>query len=311
MLKSTPLVLFLNLTLAAGSLSGAPLRVLYFSKSSGFEHSVVKRVDGQPSFSEKLLAGLAVKHDLVFTFSKDGSLFTPDYLAQFDVIMFFTSGYLGRVGMDGQPAITAEGKQALLDAVAAGKGFVGLHSASDTYHTFEVGLSDPTPARRGDRFRSHGAEVDAYIRMLGGEFIRHGKQQSARVRVVDPQFPGCGTFGDNFTCLEEWYSLKDFTADLHVLLVLETSGMTGAEYERPDFPLAWAKLHGKGRVWFNAMGHREDVWESERFQAMLIGGIEWAGRRRDADITPNLRIVAPGFETMPPKVSRLVPVVVK
>lgn len=311
MLKSIPLVLFLALALAAGSLSGAPLRVLYFSKSSGFEHSVVKRVNGQPSFSETLLAGLAAKHDLVFTFSKDGSLFTPDYLAQFDVIMFFTTGYLGRVGLDKEPAITPDGKQALLDAIAGGKGFVGLHSSSDTYHTFEVGLDGPPQARRGDRFISFGADADDYIRMLGGEFIRHGKQQDARVRVVDPQFPGCGALGDNFSCLEEWYSLKDFSADLHVLLVLETSGMTGADYERPDFPLAWAKLHGKGRVWFNAMGHREDVWESDRFQAMLIGGIEWAGRRRDADISPNLKIVAPGYETIPPKVSRLVPAVVK
>jgi type 1 glutamine amidotransferase len=118
--------------------------------------------------------------------------------------------------------------------------------------------------------------------------------------VIDPHFPGCGALGDTFECQEEWYSLKDFAPALHALLVLETDGMQGTEYQRPDFPLAWARAHGQGRVWFNAMGHREDVWESERFQAMLIGGIAWAGGRVKADVTPNLPKVAPQANTIPP-----------
>ncbi len=54
-------------------------KVLFFTKSSGFEHSVIKRVNGQPSFAEKILTELGPKHGIDFTFSKDGSLFTPDY----------------------------------------------------------------------------------------------------------------------------------------------------------------------------------------------------------------------------------------
>ena len=64
-------------------------KVLYFTKSSGFEHSVIKRHAGKPSWSEQILADLGPKHGIEFTFSKDGSLFTPEYLAQFDAIMFF------------------------------------------------------------------------------------------------------------------------------------------------------------------------------------------------------------------------------
>jgi len=119
--------------------------------------------------------------------------------------------------------------------------------------------------------------------------------------VIDQQFPGCGELHDSFECQEEWYSLKDFMPDLHVLLLLQTATMTGNQYQRPPFPLAWARAHGKGRVWFNGMGHRDDVWDSERFQAMLVGGIAWAGGRVQAEVTPNLDQVAPAANTLPPQ----------
>lgn len=277
-------------------LSAAPLHVLYFSKSSGFEHSVVKRVDGKPSYSENILAGLGPKHDMEFTFSKDGSLFTPENLAKFDVIMFYTSGDLLSVGTDGQPAMTAAGKQALLDAVAGGKGFVALHSASDTFHTDEHGGgNNPIPPAR---YQNFGEAADPYIKMLGGEFLKHNAQQVAKARVIDPAFPGCAELGVAIECKEEWYSLKEFAPNMHVLLVLETAGMTGSDYRRAPFPLAWARAFGQGRVWFNAMGHREDVWVNPKFQAMLIGGLEWAGGRKPAEIAPNLKVAAPEANTL-------------
>ena len=284
------------LGLAALSVAGlvaqaAPLRVLYFSKSAGWEHSVVKRVDGQPSYTENVLAQLGPRNGIEFTFSKDGSLFTPAYLAQFDVIMFYTSGDLCSVGTDGQPAMTPAGKQALFDAIAGGKGFVGVHSCSDTFHTGETGGGNPPIKER--RYQLYGDAADPFIKFLGGEFIRHGAQQVAKARVVDPAFPGCGALGDHLEVMEEWYTLKEFAPDIHTLLVLDTAGMQGTDYQRPPFALAWARAIGKGRVWFNAMGHREDVWDNPKFQAMLVGGIEWAGGRVAAAVAPNLPAAAP------------------
>ena len=279
-------------------MNAPPLRVLYFTKSAGYEHDVVKRIGGQPSHSELVLAAIAAKHDFALTCSKDGSLFSPDYLARFDVILFYTSGDLLSVGEDGQPAMTAAGKQALLDAIAGGKGFAAVHSASDTFHTGECGGGNPADRRR--RYVNHGDAADPYIRMLGGEFINHGAQQVARARVVDPKFPGCDCAGGALHLLEEWYSLKEFAPDLHVLLALETAGMAGVDYERPPFPLAWARSCGRGRVWFNAMGHREDVWDHPVFQEILAGGIAWAGGRVDTDVTPTLVLETPGADTLPP-----------
>ncbi|HEX2860564.1 MAG TPA: ThuA domain-containing protein, partial [Lacunisphaera sp.] len=63
---------------SALAVSAAPLRVLYFTKSSGFEHSVIRQDNGGQSYSEKVLKKLEAGNDITFTFSKDGSLFTPE-----------------------------------------------------------------------------------------------------------------------------------------------------------------------------------------------------------------------------------------
>ncbi len=286
--------LFIGLAFAVAAISAtaAPLRVLYFTKSSGWEHSAIQRSNNDQSVSEKVLTKLAAAHDMTITFSKDGSLFTPAYLAQFDVLLFYTSGDLTSTGTDRYPGLTGTGLQALFDYVANGGGFVGLHSTSDTFHTNERGGGN-NPIRI-PRYHNYGEAADRFVKMLGGEFIRHGAQQQAKATVTDSKFPGFGAaVGTEINVQEEWYTLKEFAPDLHVLLVLNTEGMKGGDYQRPNYPIAWARAQGKGRVSFNAMGHRDDVWESAYYQSMLVGQLEWAGGRVQADITPNLQQVAP------------------
>lgn len=271
-------------------------KVLFFSKSSGFEHSVIKRAGGELSFAEKILAGLGPKQGIEFTFSKDGSLFTPDYLAQFDAYFFYTTGDLTAPGTDKNPPMTPAGKAAFLDAIKNGKGFVGTHSAADTFHTNEPEGTDTK--NRAPRYRTYGAAADPYVRMIGAEFIIHGQQQKSKMRVIDPKFPGMSQ--EDFAWMEEWYSLKDFSDNLHVLLVQETEGMTGEPYRRPAYPATWARMHGRGRVFYTSLGHREDVWTNPLFQQILMGGIAWAVRNVDADVTPNLSQAAPGHAQIPP-----------
>jgi len=110
-------------------------KVLFFSKSSDYEHPVIKRSGNELSFAEKILAESGPKHGIEFMFSKDGSRFTPEYLAQFDAYFFYSCNDPTVVGKDKFPAMTAAGKAALLDAVKHGKGFVGMHPAADTFHS--------------------------------------------------------------------------------------------------------------------------------------------------------------------------------
>ncbi|HEV2693724.1 MAG TPA: family 16 glycoside hydrolase [Verrucomicrobiae bacterium] len=273
--------------------SAAPKKILFFTKSSGYEHSVISWKTGQPSFAEKVLLDLGQKNGWEFTFSKDGSKFSPEYLNQFDAVFFYTTGDLCSEGTDKQPPMTAAGKQALFDYVRAGKGFLGTHAADDTFHTANEDKKGP------DRYLNHGDKADPYVRFIGGEFIIHGAQQVATNTVTDASFPGFEKAGANFAFPEEWYSLKDFSPDIHVLTVIDAPHMKGPMYDRPAYPTTWARNEGKGRVWYTAMGHREDVWTNPLFQAILVGGIKWVLGEVSADVTPNLTATAPGAGTNP------------
>ena len=279
----------------------AKRKILFFTKSSGFEHSVITWKNGKPSWAEKVLLELGGKNGWEFEFSKNGSKFSKEYLSQFDAVFFYTTGDLCSPGTDGTPWISREGKQALFDFVKSGKGFIGTHSASDTFHTDNESKKGP------ERFRNHGEKADSYVRFLGGEFIIHGAQQVAKNTVTNPKFPGFEKLGAEYGFQEEWYSLKDFAPDIHVLSVIDAPAMTGLHYARPPFPSTWARKEGDGRVWYTAMGHREDVWTNPIFQDILVGGIQWALGDVKADVPPNIKDVAPGaytnpayFETKPP-----------
>jgi len=288
---------FLLCLLALSALAAdAPKRkVLFFTKSSGYEHEVISYKKGQPSFAEKQLLEMGAANNIEFVFSKDGSKFSPEYLAQFDTVMFYTTGDLCSEGTDKNPPMTLAGKKALFDYVRSGKGFVGTHSAADTFHT------DNESAKGPERFKNHGDKADDYVHFLGAEFIRHGKQQVGRNQVIDPSFPGFAKVGASYEFIEEWYTLKDFVADIHVLAVFNDPALEGDDYKRPAYPNTWARLEGKGRVWYTAMGHRDDVWTNPTFQQILVGGLKWAmGDAKAADMTPNLLKVAPGAMTNQP-----------
>lgn len=249
-----------------------PQKLLFFTKSAGFQHSVVTRKGDKLAHAEQVLVDLGKKHGIDVTASKDGRLFTEEGLAPFDAIMFYTTGDLTKPGTDKSPPMPADGKQALINAVAGGKGFLGSHCASDTFHS--------------------GAKVDPYIALLGGEFTGHGEQQKATLRLSDNSFPGAKGLKD-FEMVEEWYALKNFAPDMRVILVQETKGMNGKMYQQGSFPQTWARNHGKGRVFYTSMGHREDVWTNETFQQILLGGLAWTLKNVEADLEPNLRIVTP------------------
>jgi len=263
-------------------------RLLVFTKSSGYEHSVIKRTDGKLSLAEQIVTDLGKRHGFEVTATKDGRVFSSPALARYDGFFFYTTGDLTIAGTDKNPPMTLEGKQRFLDLVYSGKAFIGAHSASDTFDT------------RGNRFDPKPQpDLDPYLKMLGAEFLMHDQQQKARLAVADSEFPGMSALDDGVEIVEEWYPFRDFQPDLHVLTILETKGMQGPHYQRPPFPNTWARLHGKGRVFYTALGHREDVWNSAMYQSLLLGGISWALRDANANVAPDIAQVTPGANDFP------------
>ena len=260
-------------------------KVLYFTRCQGFIHSAVKREGDALSFSEKLLMELGPQAGFEVECSKDGQIFDGD-LSQYDCFAFYTSGDLTKPSKEGTPAMSPEGKQRLLEAVAGGKGFVGFHSANDSFHS-------PGPRDENQQ------PPDPYIAMLGGEFVTHGPQQESVVRVTSPGFPGLKGVPAEWRLKEEWYALKNFAPDLHVILVQETAGMKGDCYQRPPFPATWARQHQQGRVFYTSFGHRHEIWQEPQVQQVILGGFAWALRNVDAEVTPNLAQVTPQAHVLP------------
>lgn len=251
------------------------VRVLYFTRSAGFEHSVVARPNEGLSHSEKILIELGKRAGFEVECTKDGSVFDGD-LEQYAVVALYATGDLTRPDGPKSPPMTPKGKERFLEWVKNGGGVVGFHAATDAFHS-----------RQG--------EVDPFLQMLGGEFLTHGAQQEATVRLVDPAWPGLDQVPKEIRLLEEWYVFRNFAPDLHVIFVQETKGMHGKAYERPPYPQTWARLHGKGRVFYTSFGHREDIWTNQIVQQIMLAGLAWAMKRVDADVTPNIEKVCPGI----------------
>lgn len=265
--------------------AGAAKKVLFFTKSAGFQHPAIARDGESLGHAETILQKIGASHGFEVTCSKDGRLFEPDRIGEWDAFVFYTTGDLTQEGTDKQPPMSANGLQAFLDRIHSGKaGFVGVHSATDTFG------------------KHRGMDCDdPYIQMIGGHFNGHNAQQETELTVTDPHFPGAGGFPTNFKITDEWYSQKCQPDDLHVIIKHNTKGMQGPDYQRPDFPQTWAKKYGDGRVFYTSMGHREDVWTNPLYQGLVLGGLSWATGLRDAEIPPNATQVTPDFQTLQQK----------
>jgi len=257
-------------------------KVLFFTKSAGFEHSVIARKENQLGHAETILMELGKAAGIDVTCSKDGRLFEPDQIGEWDAFAFYTSGDLTKTGTDGQPPMSSKGEQAFYEAIEDGKGLVGFHCATDTF----------------GHHRGKGAD-DPYIQLIGGEFSGHGPQQVAKFKVTAPDFPGVQEFGTEFELLDEWYGQKHLNDDLRVVIVQRTEGMKGRDYQRPDYPMTWVRRQGKGRVFYTSMGHREDVWTNPKFQSLAIGGLKFALGLVEANVPVNVAEVTPGYREWP------------
>ena len=287
-----------GLAMSGRMLAAQKKSVLVFTKSSGFEHDVVKVKDGKPSIVETAVTALGQKHGFDVTATKDGGVFNSGEFKKHAAVLFFTTGDLTTEGNDKNPPMSPQVKQAFLEAVHGGMGFIGVHAGSDTFHT------PPDTEDRANRYIAHGEKSDPYIRMLGGEFITHGstpRLQDANLIVNDPKFPGLERVSSPVKFNDEWYSLKDFRTDLHVILTIDTKGMTGAPYKRAPYPMTWARMEGKGRVFYSAIGDRPENWSNEFFLNLLGGGIRWAIGDVKASLQQNIKQTAPGYAEIPPK----------
>lgn len=253
------------LLVMGASLLGLPLlasgqphvpRVLYVSTvaANSFAH------DSRVHAGEVLAALGQQSGAFTVTRTEDVSQLTATNLATYDALVFFTAGDL---------AIDATQKVALLQFISNGKGFVGIHSATDTFH----GQPDPRNA------------WPEYSAMIGGIFETHPWDQLATIKVEDQTHRSTKHLGASFAITDEIYQFRAWSrADVHVLLSLDTTSVppNGGRADN-DYALAWTKSYGSGRVFYTALGHHVENWDDARFQQHVFQGIRWALGDADLD----------------------------
>lgn len=141
--------------------------------------------------------------------------------------------------------------------------------------------------------------------MIGGRFDEHpwGIIRAPLI-VEDPSFPGMSHLPPSFDHVDEMYQVKNFSREKsHVILRLDVSHLDMkiplVHHQDQDFPLAWAKMYGKGRVYVSALGHDPSTWDDRAVEEMYYEGIRWALGLTDADITP--KAMPPANQEIPSK----------
>jgi type 1 glutamine amidotransferase len=132
--------------------------------------------------------------------------------------------------------------------------------------------------------------------MIGGYFNDHPWNVfDAPVIVEDPGFPGMNAVPREFVFRDEIYQIRNFSREsTHVIARLDASKLdltnrrVSAEHRADkDFPIIWATTYGKGRVYYNTLGHREETWDRKDVQTMYLEAIRWAMGLTKADVAPH------------------------
>lgn len=227
--------------------------VLLFTKTAGFHHESI--LDGVSA-----IRNLAKKHHFSVDWQEMTSRFTEDGLSNYDAIIFLnTTG----------DVLNDEQQVAMEKFIQSGKGFVGIHSASDTEYDWEW-----------------------YTKMVGHMFYIHPKIQTAKLRVVNANFPGMETMPSSRVWTDEWYQYQDATVDdlNYLITVDETTFDPKVQWGEKigngmgEFhPISWYHDYDGGRAFFTGMGHVPATFSDPVFLDHLYGGIWWAATGRGID----------------------------
>jgi uncharacterized protein len=181
-------------------------------------------------------------------------------LNDFDAVLFFTGGDL---------EMDAQQKADFISSIHDdGKGFIGVHSAAITF-----------------------VDWPEYGDMIGGYYDEHPWLTfDAPIIVEDPTFPGMQQFPHSFVLRDEIYQMRNYSRDkVRVLMRLNVSklDMKNKNVHRTDgdFAVTWAKMYGKGRVYYTSLGHVDANWDKPEFQQMITEAIKWTMRLSNADVT--------------------------
>ena len=249
-----------NLCLAQSSAGPAKKHLLVIGEEKGYRHEAVSHA---MATIERLGTECGLWETTLRTdtevLTKKKLEYNAKNLNDFDAVLFYTGGDLE---MDGQQK--ADFISFIRDD---GKGFIGVHSAAITF-----------------------VDWPEYGDMIGGYYDEHPWLTfDAPIIVEDPSFPGMQQWPRSFVLRDEIYQMRNYSrSKVRVLMRLDVSklDMKNKNVHRTDgdFAVTWAKMYGKGRVYYTTLGHVEQNWDKPEFQQMITEAITWAMGLENADV---------------------------
>ena len=236
----------------------APKKILVITQSAGFRHQPVNRAGKDTCQVERVLAEIGEQSGVFTTVNSQNAIesITRENLKQFDGIFFYTTGMLLPAG---------DPRDALMEFIQSGKGFVGAHSAADTFKKY-----------------------DGYVKMINGTFAGHPWNAGGTNGFLnhEPSHPTVAMLGKEFMWKDEIYQYNNF--DPKAVRVLFSLNMAKSKPQMPyHVPVCWVRSFGKGRVFFTNLGHNGSTWENETFHKHLIEGFKWSLKLTDGPSEPN------------------------
>ena len=256
-------LVFMTMALLGGTrAAGASKKLLAIGEEKGYRHESVSHALAtiERLGRETGLWDTTIRTDTE-ALTKKKLEYNAKNLNDFDAVLFYTGGTLE---MDEQK------KADFLSFVRDdGKGFIGVHSATITF-----------------------TDWPEYGVMIGGYYDEHPWGTfSAPIIVEDPGFPGMKQWSRSFVLNDEIYQIRNFSRDkVRVLMRLDANKIDLANprvhRKDRDFAVTWAKMYGKGRVYYSTLGHPTENWDRPELQTMYVEAIKWAMGLVAADVTP-------------------------
>lgn len=210
-------------------------RVLIFTKTEGFRHKSIPK--GIETVTKILKA-----ENISTVHSEDSNYFIADSLRQFDAVIFLnTTGDL----------FNEEQKAAFQDFIRSGKGYVGIHAASDTEF-----------------------EWPWYGELVGGYFTRHPAVQKAKIDIVDRTHSSTKHLQEVWWHKDEWYDFRDIQPGLHIVMMLDEQSYEGGTMGKYH-PIAWYREFDGGRTFYTGLGHTDESFDVPNFQQHIVGGVKY------------------------------------
>lgn len=240
-------------------------RLLMITQSAGFRHGSVNRKDQKLAPAEQAITELGIKSNLFRADCSQDSAkdFTKENLKNYDIVLFYTTGNLPIKPEDLDYFFNDWLKQ-------KGHGFIGAHSAADTYHNYKP-----------------------YWDMIGGTFNGHpwNAGETVTITVHDTKHPVAKPWGEEFTIKDEIYQFKNWQPEK--VRVLMSLNMAKTKLKKPyHVPICWVKNYGEGKAMHMSLGHNESVWADERYMDSLLAGIKWELNLVEGDATSNPEVSA-------------------